>query len=64
MGIEVIRKNIEEMVNNDYEGFVKALISFEKGIEDEGVLNILYYRFMGNDDQGLLSEEFDDGIDN
>lgn len=59
-----MRKNIEEMADNNYQDFVKALISYEKGIDNEKALDSLYEEFMDNDTQGLLSEEFDYSIDN
>lgn len=47
------------MATENYEGFIKALISFEKGINDEEVLDKLYQEYMDNDDISLLSDEFD-----
>lgn len=64
MTYKEMRKNIEEMADNNYQDFVKALISYEKGINDEKALDSLYEEFMDNDTQGLLSEEFDYSIDN
>ena len=30
-----IRKNLEEMINDNYKDFIKALVSIEKGVTDE-----------------------------
>lgn len=64
MSYKEMRINIGEMADNNYQDFVKALISYEKGINDEKALDSLYEEFMDNDTQGLLSEEFDYSIDN
>ena len=39
--------------------FVKAMISIEKGINDESVLDKLYDAYMENDSLNMLNEEFD-----
>ena len=30
-----IRENLEEMMNDNYKDFIKALVSIEKGVNDE-----------------------------
>ncbi len=30
-----IRENLEEMINDNYKDFIKALVSIEKGVTDE-----------------------------
>lgn len=55
-----IRESIEYIINNHYEDFVKALITIEKGIEDENILDELYDRFMDNDGVNLINDYFDD----
>ena len=59
MNYKEIRRIIEEMAKENHEDFVKALISFEKGIHDEEALGMLYERYMENDSMSLLHEEFD-----
>ena len=49
----------EDMVNDNHRDFVKAIISIEKGINDESVLDKLYDAYMDNDSLNLLNEEFD-----
>ena len=44
-----MRNQIEDMVNNNHKDFVKAIISVEKGINDEGALDKLYNAYMDND---------------
>ena len=63
MNYQEIRSMIEEMAKENHEDFVKALISFEKGIHDKDALNTLYERYMENDSMSLLHEEFDYMID-
>lgn len=63
MDYKNIRKNIEQMANENYEDFIKALVSYEKGINDEKALDEIYQSYMDNDTQGLLSDEFDYLID-
>jgi len=63
MNYKEIRTMIEEMAKENHEDFVKALISFEKGIHDKEALGTLYERYMENDSMSLLHEEFDYMID-
>jgi hypothetical protein len=59
MDYKTVRDRIEEMANNNHRDFVKAIISIEKGINDESVLDKLYNAYMDNDNLNLLHEEFD-----
>ena len=59
MNYEIIRDKIEDMVNDNHRDFVKAVISMEKGINDESALDKLYDFYMENDSANLLNEEFD-----
>ena len=63
MNYQEIRRMVEEMAKENHEDFVKALISFEKGIHDKEALGTLYERYMENDSMSLLHEEFDYMID-
>ena len=58
MYYKVMRDRIEDMVNDNHRDFVKAIISIEKGINDEGALDKLYDAYMDNDSLNLLNEEF------
>ena len=58
MDYKTMRNQIEDMVNN-HKDFVKAIISMEKGINDESALDKLYDAYMDNDTVNLLHEEFD-----
>ena len=44
-----MNNQIEDVVNDNYKDFVKAIISMEKGIKDESVLDKLYNAYMDND---------------
>ena len=59
MDYKAVRDRIEEMANNNHRDFVKAIISLEKDINDESVLDKLYDAYMDNDSLNLLHEEFD-----
>ena len=63
MNYNEIRTMIEEMAKENHEDFVKALISFEKGVNDRKALGTLYERYMENDSMSLLNDEFDYMID-
>lgn len=59
MDYKTMRNQIEDMVNDNHKDFVKAIISMEKGINDESALDKLYDAYMDNDSLNLLHEEFD-----
>lgn len=59
MDYKTIRNQIEDMVSDNHKDFVKAVISMEKGINDESALDKLYEAYMDNDSLNLLHEEFD-----
>ena len=59
MGYKTIRDTIEDMAKDNHKDFVKAVISMEKGINDESALDKLYDAYMANDTINLLHEDFD-----
>ena len=63
MDYKAMRDRIEDMVNDNHRDFVKVIISLEKGIDDESVLDKLYDAYMDNDSLNLLNEEFDHMIE-
>ena len=63
MDYKAMRARIEDIVNDNHRDFVKAIISIEKGINDEGALDKLYDAYMDNDSLNLLNEEFDHMIE-
>ena len=63
MNYKTMRDRIEDMMNDNHRDFVKAIISIEKGINDESVLDKLYDAYMDNDNLNLLNEEFDNMIE-
>ena len=64
MDYKTIRDRIEDMVNDNHRDFVKAIISIEKSINDESILDKLYDAYMDDDSLNLLNEEFDYVIEN
>lgn len=63
MDFKDIKNTVNKMINSNYEDFVKAIISVEKGINSKEALDTLYAQFMDNDGMNLLHEEFDYMID-
>lgn len=63
MNYKRMRKALEKMANESNENFTKALISFEKGINDKDALNKFYADYIENDSMILLNDEFDYMID-
>ena len=59
MDYKTMRDRIEDMVNDNHKDFVKAVISMEKGINDESALDKIYDAYMDDDSLNLLHEEFD-----
>ena len=57
------KKTIEEMMQKDYKTFVTALISIEKDINNQEVLDMIYQKYMNTDEMHLLNDEFDEMID-
>ena len=56
MAYKTLRNQIEEMVSDNHKDFVKAIISVEKGINDESTLDKLYDAYIDNDSLSLLHE--------
>lgn len=57
-----IKKQIEFMMQENYEDFIKALISIEFGIEDKNVLNKVYNKYMENDDVNFIDDNLSDFV--
>ena len=57
------KKVIEEMMQKDYKTFVTALISIEKDITNQDVLDMMYQKYMNTDEMHLLNDEFDEMIE-
>lgn len=64
MNYKTMRNEIEDMVKDNHKNFIKAIISVEKGINDESALDKIYNDYMSDDTVTLLHEEFDYMIDN
>ena len=63
MNYKQMKNTLEKMANENHEDYTKALISFEKGINDKDALDKLYTDYMENDSMSLLNDEFDYMID-
>lgn len=63
MKYKEIRNLVEKLGNENYKEFIKAIVSFEKGINDMDALDKIYAEFMDSDTKGLLHEDFDYMID-
>lgn len=42
MDYKDMRKEVENMINNNYSNFVKAVVGIELGINDEKSLDLIY----------------------
>lgn len=63
MDYKEMRKEVENMINNNYSDFIKAVVGVELGINDEKGLDLIYDKYMEDDSAGLLNENFDYIID-
>lgn len=63
MDYKEMRKEVENMINNNYNDFVKAVVGIELGINDEKGLDLIYDKYMEDDSAGLLNENFDYIVD-
>ena len=63
MDYNYIKDSIGKMVDENYEDFVKAIISIEKNIDDSKVLDKIYSEFMENDEIQLINNGFDEIIE-
>lgn len=56
-------KFINDVIQNNYSDFIKALVSAEKGITDRDKLDKVYQMFLDDDDVGsFLNDKFDDYV--
>lgn len=51
---------LNNMIDKDYEGFVKALITLEMGVDNPDLLEELYERYMRNDGVSLINDYFEE----
>ena len=63
MKFEDMKKQLETMINEDYQEFIKAVVSVEKGVNDKEALDTIYKEFMDGDLPSFLHEDFDYMID-
>ena len=64
MNFDETKQMINQMIDENYKGFIKALVSVEKGINDNQDMDVIYEDFMASDNGSLLHEEFDYLIEN
>lgn len=50
---------LEKLKNDDYKNYIKAIISIEKNIENENILDYFFEKFIINKKINLLNNEFD-----
>lgn len=53
------RIELEKFKKDDYKNYVKAIISIEKNIENEKILDYIFEKFIINEKINLLNNEFD-----
>ena len=64
MNFDEAKQTINQMIDENYKDFIKALVSVEKGIDDSQSLDVIYEDFMASDNGSLLHEDFDYSIEN
>lgn len=63
MNFDEVYHYIERLGRENHRFFVKAVIGFEKGINDSDLLDKVYNAYMQDDEVSLLSDEIDELID-
>ena len=51
-----------ELQNKNYKEFLKALVSIEKQIDDEKLLELVFHNYIEREQSGILKDEFNDCI--
>lgn len=64
MNFDEAKQTINQMIDENYKDFIKALVSVEKGIDDNEALDVVFEYFMASDNGSLLHEDFDYSIEN
>lgn len=59
--LKFMKKDIEKMMDNNYEGFIKGIISIEKGVDDLELLDNMYQEYMKSE-FNLINDKFNIGI--
>lgn len=59
--IDKMKNTLDELLDKDYDSFIKAIISIEKGIDDKGLLDTIYDKY-NRYDFNLLNDHFDEII--
>lgn len=63
MNFDETKQMINQMMDENYKDFIKALVSVEKGINDNQALDVVYMDFMASDNGSLLHEDFDYSVE-
>lgn len=58
VSFKVMKNNIEELMKENYDDFIKAVISIETGIEDLDILDSIFDKYM-NDDMNFINDKFE-----
>lgn len=61
MDYKTMRNQIEDMVSDNHKDFVKAVISMEKGINDESALDKVYHNCSAYGEKGDIPKDFKQG---
>lgn len=60
--VEDIKQTLKKLEEENYEEYIKLILSVEKNIDDEKLLDELYKSYMNHMEMSLLNEEFDEII--
>lgn len=63
MNFDEAKQTINQMIDENYKDFIKALVSVEKGIDDNEALDVVFEYFMASDNGSLLHEDFDYSVE-
>ena len=63
MDFNEAKQTIKQMIDENYKDFIKALVSVEKGIDDNQAMDIVFEDFMASDNGSLLHEDFDYSVE-
>lgn len=61
VSFKVMKNNIEELMKENYDDFIKAIISIETGIEELDILDNVFENYM-NDDISFINDKFENLI--
>lgn len=59
---ETMKAIVLELQDKNYKEFLKALVSIEKQIDDEKLLELVFQNYIEREHSGILNDEFNDCV--